>query len=125
MALTGFLVDRWPAKSGKWEIGRDGMIIPTNGQPFSGAHLFVIMWSRWDSEWYISVAKNGYQFTPAQPSSVTFFPSTHPQSVCSTASARGAAMRGGSSAEFCCRILSLLVALAYLHRLVRLERAAL
>jgi hypothetical protein len=35
---------------------------------------FLDMWARWDSQWYASIARDGYFFDPARQSSVAFFP---------------------------------------------------
>jgi hypothetical protein len=40
------------------------------GNPVSLVDLFF----RWDSRWYLSVAMNGYSYTPGQQSSIAFFP---------------------------------------------------
>ena len=35
---------------------------------------FLDMWARWDSQWYESIARDGYFFDPTRQSSVAFFP---------------------------------------------------
>ncbi|MGI9087747.1 MAG: mannosyltransferase family protein [Chthoniobacterales bacterium] len=121
VAWIGFQIFPFSAKPDKWEIGRTGMIVPTNGGAFSGSHRFVNMWSRWDSEWYLSVAQRGYSFNPGRDSNVAFFP-LYPIAV----RALHAVMPWASDAGWLCvgillSNLSLVVALAYLHRLVRLD----
>jgi Mannosyltransferase (PIG-V) len=56
-----------------WEIAGDGAAhFTTDGAPRS--HSFVNMWSRWDSGWYLQIAKHGYHYDPGKPSSTAFFP---------------------------------------------------
>ncbi len=74
VAWGGFHLVKTPFKTGKWEVGSDHMISPIKGQFSLDIHPLVNMWSRWDSEWYLSVAKNGYEFTPGKESNVAFFP---------------------------------------------------
>ena len=31
-------------------------------------------WARWDSRWYVEIARNGYSYVPGQQSSIAFFP---------------------------------------------------
>lgn len=35
---------------------------------------FLSMWSKWDSQYYVDIASNGYWFRPGQQSNVAFFP---------------------------------------------------
>ena len=35
---------------------------------------FLSMWAKWDSQWYIQIARDGYWFQPLQQSNVAFFP---------------------------------------------------
>lgn len=35
---------------------------------------FLSMWSKWDSQWYVQIAREGYFFRPMQQSNVAFFP---------------------------------------------------
>lgn len=35
---------------------------------------FLSMWAKWDSQYYVDIAKNGYWFKPEQQSNVAFFP---------------------------------------------------
>lgn len=59
---------------GAWEISYDGKQKPIGAHISSNAHPFVNMWSRWDTHWYLSIAKRGYQFKPDMPSNAAFFP---------------------------------------------------
>jgi Gpi18-like mannosyltransferase len=36
--------------------------------------LFLSMWSKWDSQYYVDIATNGYWYQPDQQSNVAFFP---------------------------------------------------
>lgn len=35
---------------------------------------FLSMWAKWDSQWYVQIARNGYTFQPLGQSNVAFFP---------------------------------------------------
>lgn len=35
---------------------------------------FLSLWAKWDSQWYIQIARDGYWFRPLQQSNVAFFP---------------------------------------------------
>ncbi|MEI7850177.1 MAG: mannosyltransferase family protein, partial [Chloroflexota bacterium] len=35
---------------------------------------FLSMWTKWDSQYYVDIATNGYWFRPEQQSNVAFFP---------------------------------------------------
>ena len=35
---------------------------------------FLSLWAKWDSQWYIQIARDGYWFQPFQMSNVAFFP---------------------------------------------------
>lgn len=60
---------------GAWEISNDaGRIAGVNEHITPGAHPFINMWTRWDSLWYMEIAKNGYGFKPDTPSTTSFFP---------------------------------------------------
>lgn len=121
VAWIGFHAFRSPAKSGKWEVGSDGMIGPINGLLSADTHFFVNMFSRWDSQWYLSVAKNGYQFTPGEQSNVAFFP-LYPYAVrLFHYIVPWQSDAGWFSLGILISNLALLVALAYLNRLVRLD----
>jgi hypothetical protein len=73
-AWLGFHILPAPFKSERWEVGSNHMMSPIAEQLSADTHPFVNMWSRWDSEWYLSIAKNGYQFRPGEESNVAFFP---------------------------------------------------
>lgn len=121
IAWLGFHLVETPLKSGKWEVGSNDMICPISGQLSPDTHPFVNMWSRWDSEWYLSIAKNGYQFAPGKESNVAFFP-LYPYAVrvvhfiTPWRSDAGWLLIGILISNG-----SFLVALAYLNRLVRLD----
>ncbi|MFN8442648.1 MAG: mannosyltransferase family protein [Caldilineaceae bacterium] len=36
--------------------------------------LFLSMWAKWDSQWYVQIARDGYTFQPLGQSNVAFFP---------------------------------------------------
>jgi Gpi18-like mannosyltransferase len=121
VAWLGFHLVKTPLKSGKREVGSNDMVCPINGQLSQDTHPFVNMWFRWDSEWYLSIAKNGYQFTPGQESNVAFFP-LYPYAV---RLAHSVIPWRSDAGWLLIGILisngSLLVALTYLNRLVRLD----
>ena len=41
---------------------------------------FLSMWAKWDSQWYVQIARSGYSYQPLQQSNVAFFP-LYPLSV--------------------------------------------
>ena len=56
-----------------WQVGADGnqhLVTTISGD----LHPLVNMWSRWDTGWYLEIAKSGYSYRPGYPSSVAFFP---------------------------------------------------
>src|SRR5437868_5051537 len=57
-----------------WEIAEDGSRKPVNGYVSAHLHPFVNMWSRWDAEWYVQVARGGYRYAPGVKSNTAFFP---------------------------------------------------
>jgi Mannosyltransferase (PIG-V) len=60
---------------GAWEISNDaGRIAHVSEHVTPNVHPFLNMWTRWDSLWYIEIAKNGYGFKPDSPSTTAFFP---------------------------------------------------
>src|SRR5205085_7325056 len=79
------------------------------------------MWSRWDSEWYLSVAKDGYRLVPGQESNVAFFP-LYP---CAVRALHFIFPFRSDAGWFLLGILlsngSLLLSLAFSNRLVRLD----
>ena len=73
--LIAFLVSRFVIFFGGY-IGE--LAIPgVDGDGFyhvAPDNLFVDIWSRWDSAFYISIVEQGYSFVPEQVSNVAFFP---------------------------------------------------
>jgi Mannosyltransferase (PIG-V) len=60
---------------GAWEISNDaGRIAQVGEHVTPNVHPFINMWTRWDSLWYMEIAKNGYGFKPDAPSTTSFFP---------------------------------------------------
>jgi Gpi18-like mannosyltransferase len=58
---TGVLADTMlPTEEGHW--------IADKNSPF------LSMWAKWDSQYYVDIATNGYWFRPGQQSNVAFFP---------------------------------------------------
>lgn len=104
-----------------WELGADGVIHHTSaGVP--AAHPFINMWSRWDSGWYLTIARSGYNFAPGKPSSAAFFP-LYPAAV---RALHDVLFLPKSEfwyllAGIAVSNLSLIVALAYLYLLIRLD----
>jgi hypothetical protein len=74
VAWLGFHLLQVPLKSGKWEVGTNGMVHKIAGHLSSNAHPFVNMWARWDGGWYLDIAEHGYRFVPGEQSNVVFFP---------------------------------------------------
>ncbi len=113
-----------PLSSGfplSWEIGKDGAVHrTTTGAP--SAHSLINMWSRWDSGWYLEIAKSGYNYEPGKPSGAAFFP-LYPavtrafQSILFLPKTDLWYLVAGLAVSN----ISLLVTLAYLYVLVRLE----
>lgn len=120
-AWIGFAAVPSSAKKDKWEINGSGMIVPITAGQFSPHHRFANMWSRWDGEWYLSVAKDGYIFNPGQNSNVAFFP-LYPFAV---RALHSFTPWRSDAVWFWCGIflsnISLLVALTFLHQLVRID----
>src|ERR1700730_11894544 len=59
---------------GAWEISGGGKQTPISDHISPNAHPFINMWARWDSHWYLSIAKHGYEFKPDAGSNSAFFP---------------------------------------------------
>ncbi len=118
--LTFHLMEM-PLRTGKWEVGPNGMIVPIHGQLSPDVHPILNMWSRWDSEWYLSIAQNGYQFASGKESNVAFFP-LYP---CAVRAAHFIIPWRSDAGWLLLGILlsngALLVSLGILHRLVRLD----
>ncbi len=108
-------------KRPEFEIGRNGMIGPALSQPGTVAYPFVRMWARWDSRWLLGIAKDGYQFRTGKQSNSAFFP-LYPLVV------RGfhalvpfSTDAGWLTIGILISNAALLIALAYLYRLLRLD----
>jgi hypothetical protein len=78
LALVGWLAllsfKNLPANPGSWEIKADGRLALATPYLAPDTYPLVNVFSRWDSGWYHSVAKNGYSFTPDKQSNTAFFP---------------------------------------------------
>lgn len=57
-----------------WQVERDGQRHSITGHISPDQHPLVNVWSRWDAGWYLQIAKSGYSYKPGRPSSVAFFP---------------------------------------------------
>ena len=78
---------------------------------------FLSMWAKWDSQWYVQIARSGYLYQPLQQSNVAFFP-LYPLSI------RIAAHFLGGNLVLAGFLLSnayLLGALIFLYQLAKLE----
>ena len=78
---------------------------------------FLSLWAKWDSQWYIQIARTGYWYQPLQQSNVAFFP-LYPLSI------RIAAHCVGGNLILAGFLLSnayLLGALLFLYQLAKLE----
>lgn len=78
---------------------------------------FLSMWAKWDSQWYIQIARDGYWYQPLQQSNVAFFP------VYPLALRLAAPFLGGNLvlAGFVLSNLAFLGALIFLYRLAEVE----
>jgi Gpi18-like mannosyltransferase len=121
IALLGFHLLRIPFKGTKWEVATDGNVHSIAGHVSSNAHPLVNMWARWDALWYLDIAKHGYWFVPGKRSSVAFFP-LYPYLI------RGVHRliplprdAGWLLIGIAVSNASLLVALVYFYKLVRLD----
>jgi hypothetical protein len=80
---------------------------------------FLSLWAKWDSQWYIQIARDGYWFQPLRQSNVAFFP-LYPLAM------RLLAPLAGDNlvlAGFLVSNLAFLLALVFLYRLAELELA--
>ncbi|MBA2432131.1 MAG: hypothetical protein H0V56_08455 [Chthoniobacterales bacterium] len=113
-----------PATPGAWEVKVDGQLGRIASHVSPHIYPLVNMWARWDSGWYHSVAKYGYQFTPGKQSSAAFFP-LYPMAMrAAHLVIPGSSDLGWFVSGIIVANLSLLVALFYLVRLVRLDFGA-
>ncbi|MCX6080155.1 MAG: hypothetical protein NTW32_11530 [Chloroflexi bacterium] len=80
-------------------------------------HPFLSMWTKWDSQYYVDIATNGYWYRPEQQSNVAFFP------VYPVLMRLASPLTGGSVilSGFLISNISFLVALMYLYQLAELE----
>jgi hypothetical protein len=78
---------------------------------------FLSLWAKWDSQWYVQIARDGYWYQPLQQSNVAFFP-LYPLSMRLLAP-----LTGGNLvlAGFVLSNLYLLGALILLYKLAELE----
>ena len=78
---------------------------------------FLSMWAKWDSQYYVDIATNGYWFRPEKQSNVAFFP-TYPlfMRLTSNLTSENVVLTG-----FIISNLSFLFALMFFHRLTELE----
>ena len=72
LALQSF--QNLPRTSGAWEIKANGRLEAMGPHLSPKAYPVVNIWSRWDSGWYLGIAKKGYSFTPGRQSNTAFFP---------------------------------------------------
>jgi hypothetical protein len=78
---------------------------------------FVSYWAKWDSQWYVQIARDGYWYQPLQQSNVAFFP-LYPLAVRLLAPAVGGNL---ALAGFLLSNTFLLAALVLLYQLAQLE----
>jgi len=109
------------------EVGPDGRIHSVHLVPeptaLSGRDWwFVNIFSRWDAQWYLGIAKHGYHYKPGDGlhSNTAFFP-LYPALMGASSKLIGKRDISILSAGLLISNVSLLVALAYLTRLVRLD----
>ncbi len=107
-----------------WEIGANGSRHST-GSGVPSAHDFVNMWSRWDSGWYLHIARFGYQYDSSKPSSTAFFP-VYPLTI---RLLHASFLLPDSDfwylvAAIAVANICLLVAATYLYRLIQIDYAA-
>jgi hypothetical protein len=78
---------------------------------------FLSLWAKWDSQWYVQIARGGYLYQPLQQSNVAFFP-LYPMSMRLLAP-----LVGGNLvlAGFLLSNAFFLAALIFLYQLARLE----
>lgn len=80
------------------------------------SNIFLDVWARWDSGFYLRIAESGYWFTPGQQSSVAFFP-VYPLLINLLAPLVGSTLAAGVLVSNLC----LLGALILLYLLTELE----
>lgn len=119
LALLSF--QNLPANPGTWELKPDGAVGVAAPYLSPVSHPVLNMLSRWDGGWYHSVAKEGYKFTPGRQSNSAFFP-LYPLLM----RVIYAVLPGNTDATWIlagCVVsnVALLIALAYLVQLLRLD----
>ena len=55
-------------------IGYMAFRLPVDPALAATGDRFLDMWSRWDGQWYLQIARDGYSYIPGQFSSVAFAP---------------------------------------------------
>lgn len=80
---------------------------------------FLSLWAKWDSQWYVQIARNGYWFQPLRQSNVAFFP-LYPLAMRLLAPLVGENL---VLAGFLVSNAAFLLALIFLYRLAELELA--
>ena len=124
VAWLGFYFWPQPVKPEphKIEIRADGKTHPVGRYISPDEHPLLNMWCRWDSYWYLEIARIGYTFSQTSPSSSAFYP-TYPLTlrVVHSISRWPRNYAGRAAAGILVSNISLLVALCYLYRLVRLD----
>ena len=110
-----------------WEINPNGDVQVVHLTPppvnlSSSHHPLVNMFSRWDAQWYLDIAKNGYRFVPTRGthSSTAFFP-LYPVLMAGVSRLMGPKDVSLLISGLLISNVSLLVALIYLGALVRLD----
>jgi hypothetical protein len=109
-----------------WEIGPAGQVqyVQLSHPPteLSDGHWMVDMFSRWDAEWYLNMAKSGYHYRSGRgkDSNTAFFP-LYPLLMSGVARLIGEADVSLLSAGMLVSNAALLIGLAYLFALIRLD----
>ncbi|MCS7056273.1 MAG: hypothetical protein NZM18_08915 [Thermoflexales bacterium] len=80
---------------------------------------FLSLWAKWDSQWYVQIARDGYWFQPLRQSNVAFFP-LYPLAMRLLAPLVGENL---VLAGFLISNAAFLLALIFLYRLTELELA--
>ena len=121
VAWLGFHLVQMPVKNTKWEVASDGNVHNVGDHLATDVYPFVNMWARWDSGWYLDIAKHGYNPISAEQPNVAFFP-LYPyllRVVHDVVPLRNDA--GWFSIGIILSNVALLVALIYFYRLITLD----
>ena len=122
LALHSF--ENLPAMPGAWEIKPDGQIAAASPHLSPNSYPWLNPWTRWDGNWYASIAKVGYLFVPGQQSNTAFFPA-YPMMV---RALHIFSVSNTDASWFLCGVIvangALLAAAAYLALLMRLDYPA-